>query len=651
MADPLLTEPVAVFLTIMAVILITPLFSERIHLPDIVGLIIGGMLVGPYGLNLLSTGRTIVLLSTVGLIYLMFTAGMEVDLQQFNKVKSKSFIFGLLTYSIPQVSGIFLGRYLGLDMPAAILLGSIYASHTLVAFPIVRSLGIQRNEAVSVTVGATVFTDVAALLVLAVVVGSQSNPNTSSEVLRLLLLMSGYTVVILFGMPRIGKWFFRRFTGQSVEFQFVLVALFVAALFAEWIGMHAIVGAFMAGLAINSTLPSRSRVASQVLFIGEAFFIPIFLMYIGMVINPRVFIISRQTLLTGLALTIAVYITKYIAAWVTAHLFHYSRDERFTIWGLSQAQAAATLATILVGVDAGILPQFVFNGSILMILFTTITSSILVQRFGSRLQMEETVTVRKPLFSKILVSIANPKTQEYLITLASILARTANGILYPLHVALEVQGRVQGLPHQQRLLEAEVLRSLDIDIRPINRIDSSPAKGILRVAIEQEISMIVMGWRGKPNFRQSIFGTVLDEVVWQAQVPVLVGRMNIPINAIQQIVLVVPRNSLMEGLMDKTIDVATAIAQAVNAPLLALAAEPYQEVLDSHFKALADSFPYRIECLGDNVMEDVVSKVGLEDMIVITTMGAPSRFRSSLGDVPEQLADTTQLSIVVIHYP
>ena len=194
-------------------------------------------------------------------------------------------------------------------------------------------------------------------------------------------------------------------------------------------------------------------------------------MYIGMVIDPQAFFIDRETLVTGLALTIAVYVTKYLAAWAAAQFFHYSRDERFTMWGLSQAQAAATLATILVGVNVGILPRSVFNGSILMILFTTVSSSILVQRFGAHLEPETSYRDEQPLFSRILVPIANPQTQEHLITLAAILSRTSQGILFPLHVALEVQGRVQGLEHQRKLLDADILKDPETDIRPIPRVE------------------------------------------------------------------------------------------------------------------------------------------------------------------------------------
>jgi Kef-type K+ transport system membrane component KefB len=423
MSDSLLREPVAVFLTIMAVILITPLLTQRVRLPGIVGLILGGMLVGPHVLNLLATGRTIELLSSVGLIYLMFSAGLEIDLHQFARVRNKSLVFGLLTFTIPQVSGIGLGRVLGLDWPASILLGSVYASHTLLAFPILSRLRIVRNEAIAVTIGATVFTDVAALLVLAIVAGAQDSGAATGFFVRLFGLMIGYTLLILFGLPRLGKYFFRRFTTHSVEFQFVLVALFVAAMLAELIGMHAIVGAFLAGLAINYTLPRRSTVISQVLFLGESFFIPLFLMYVGMIIDPLVIVSNVKTLLTGLALTVAVYSTKFAAAWLTRRLFNYSRDELFTMWGLSQAQAAATLATILVGLELDIFPSSVFDGAILMVLFTSITSPLLVERFGMRLHAEPEPVEHATQFDRILVPIANPATQAHLINLAGILAR------------------------------------------------------------------------------------------------------------------------------------------------------------------------------------------------------------------------------------
>jgi Kef-type K+ transport system membrane component KefB/nucleotide-binding universal stress UspA family protein len=657
---PLLTEPVSIFLTLIAVILITPILSERARLPGIVGLIVGGVLVGPHGFNLLSTGRTIELLSTVGLIYLMFSAGLEIDLNQFNLVRNKSLLFGVLTFTIPEVSGIGLGRLIGLDWSGAVLLGSVYASHTLVAFPILSRLGILRNESVSVTVGATVFTDVLALLILAVVAGAQGGQHAAVEggelsaaaITKLIMVMTGYAFIILFGLPRIGKLFFRHFTGRSVEFQFVLVSLFVSAFLADLIGMHAIVGAFLAGLAINNTLPPRSSVAGQVLFLGESFFIPIFLIFIGMMLDPVAIATNLETILIGLALTLAVYGTKYLAAWITARVNGYSRDERFTMWGLSHAQAAATLATVMVGVNVGLFPRTVFNGAILMVLFTVISSSLITQRFGERLRLQAVAVPTPPLFNRILVPIANPQNHIHLITLAGILARWGKGVLYPVHIAQEVQGLVVGRDHQRQLLEDPILKDPQTDIRPIGRVDTSVPRGILRTAIENDASLIVMGWHGEASFmREAVFGSVQDEVMWSAEVPVVVGRLTTPINAVERVVLIVPRHSLEPESVERTLEMVTAIAQAVNVPLKILAAGEYMDEMQDCLNLLADGHPFDFSPLGNNVLRDIDAKVNGHDLIAVTTVGSSSRFRSSLGELPEQIVAIREGSIMVIRYP
>ena len=657
---PLLTEPVSVFLTLIAVILITPILSERARLPGIVGLIVGGILVGPHGFNLLSTGKPIELLSTVGLIYLMFSAGLEIDLNQFNLVRNKSMLFGALTFLIPEISGIGLGRLIGLDWSGAVLLGSVYASHTLVAFPILSRLGILRNEAVSVTVGATVFTDVLALLILAVVAGAHGGQGAAAEgeamsvdaLVKLVMLMTGYAFIILFGLPRVGKLFFQHFTGRSVEFQFVLVALFVSAFLADMIGMHAIVGAFLAGLAINNTLPPRSSVAGQVLFLGESFFIPIFLMFIGMMLDPVAIFSNLATILIGLALTLAVYLTKYLAAWLTAKINGYSRDERMTMWGLSQAQAAATLATVMVGVDVGLFPRTVFNGAILMVMFTVVSSSLITQRFGERLRPQAVKIVAPPLFNRILVPIANPQNHIHLITLAGILARWGKGALYPLNVAQEVQGRVEGREHQRRMLDDPILKDPQTDIRPIGRVDTSVSHGILRTAIENDASLIVMGWHGQTSYmREAVFGSVQDEVMWSAQVPVVVGRLTTPINAVERVVLIVPRHSLDLDSVGRTLEMVTAIARAVNVPLKILADGEYMAAMQDCLQSQADGHPYDFSPLGNNVLHDVDAKVNGHDLIAVTTVGSSHRFRSSLGELPEQIAAIRESSVMVIRYP
>src|SRR5215216_5687959 len=267
-----LNEPVAFFLLIMSIILITPLLSERVKLPGIIGIIIVGMLIGPHGFHLIEAGDRMEFLSTIGLVYLMFNAGLEVDIHQFIRVRGRALVFGFFTFLMPQLMGMALGYILGLQPLGMILLGSAFASHTLIAFPILTRVGATRNEAIAVTIGATVLTDIGAFIILAVVLGAKSGGITIGYFIQLFALLSIFTALIIFGLPLLGKYFFRRFSGRAIEFQFIIVVLFIAAFGAELIGVHEVVGAFLAGLAINATLPRHSPVTGHVLFMGESFF-------------------------------------------------------------------------------------------------------------------------------------------------------------------------------------------------------------------------------------------------------------------------------------------------------------------------------------------------------------------------------------------
>ena len=386
MIEHLFGEPVGVFLIIVSVILLAPLLSRFVRLPGIVGLVIGGILIGPYGLGLLQRTGIVESLATVGLIYLMFSAGAEIDLKQFNAVRLRSLVFGLLTFVFPMLIGTLLGLLLGYNSLSAVLLGSVFASHTLIAFPVITRLGLARNEAVAVTVGATIITDIGALLVLAAVARVQGGMANIYFFAQLILLMLLFTAVILWGVPRLGRLFFQRFNASATEFQFVLAVIFVAAFMAEVIGMEAIVGAFLVGIAINTAVPHQSPALHQVRFIGESLFVPVFLLSIGMLVNPMAILSDGRTLLVGGLMVLAVYSAKWLAAWFTGRLFQYSRDEIRTMWGLSQAQAAATLAATLVGVQIGLFDEAIFSGAIMMILFTCITSPLLVERFAPRLK-------------------------------------------------------------------------------------------------------------------------------------------------------------------------------------------------------------------------------------------------------------------------
>ncbi len=298
-----------------------------------------------------------------------------------------------------------------------------------------------------------------------------------------------------------------------------------------------------------------------------------------------------------------------------------------------------------------IVQPIVFDGAILMILCTCITSPLLTQRFGARLRPVEPTPVKKELFARILVPISNPETEEHLIILADILSRTGEGMLMPIHIAQDIHGEIVGLEHQRKLLDAAILRECDASMRPLARIDSSIARGILHASLENDATLVVMGWRGQPTFRESILGTVLDEVVWNATIPVVVGRMTTPINAIEGIVLVVPPRTLPAALASRTCEMALALARAINVPLLLLTAERHRVRLQAQLAKLDPEHQYQVRTLGDNVTQDVVNAVNPQQLVMITSMGSSVRFRSSLGYLPEQIAAATSGPMLVVHYP
>jgi Kef-type K+ transport system membrane component KefB/nucleotide-binding universal stress UspA family protein len=652
MNEPLVQNPVAVFLIIIAVILLAPLLTERFRLPGVVGLIVGGIVIGPHMLHLVSTEYTIESLAVIGLVYLMFSVGLEIDLRQFKRVRHNAVVLGLFFFTIPQLAGIAIGRWLGYSWTSSMILGAVVASHALINYPILSRLGILRNDAVAATLGATVFTDVSAILVLASVVRATGGEFSAVDILLMIAIVLGYTVLILFLVPRLGKMFFRRVKGRAVEFQFILVVLLLAALLAELIDLHVIIGAFLAGLAINSTLPSRSSVVNRVLFMGEAFFIPIFLLYIGMIVDPAAIFTESSTLIAGWIMIMTVYLTKLIASWIGAGIFHYDRDELFTIWGISQAQATTTLAILLVGVDLGLLSSAVFNGGVMMVMVTCITSPLLVQRFGSKLVPTFFPEEGESHYERILVSVANPETQEHLIELANILARTVKGRIFPLHIIPRRHGECYWEEGRLDLLtEAENLDEPEGEIQPVCRVDTSISEGILSAAIENHASMIIMGWRGERAFRESIFGGIIDQVLVNTELPVMVGRVDMPINAIRRLVLVVPPNSLVLGSLEDILKTVTTIAEALNVPMLALSDDSYLERLRYQFEKLDAGPQSKIYKLGRSITRDVESRVGPHDLVVVTTVVSNLRFFSSLGRVPEYLADNSPASLAVIIHP
>lgn len=647
-----LNEPVAFFLLIMSIILVTPLLSERVRLPGIIGIILGGMLIGPHGFGLIEAGDRMVFLSTIGLVYLMFSAGLEVDLPQFMRVRGRSVVFGFFTFLLPQLMGMALGRVLGLSWLGSILLGSAFASHTLLAFPLLTRLGVTRNEAVAVTTGATVLTDIGAFIILAVVLGAKSGGLSPGYFIQLFVLLSLFTLLIILGLPRLGKFFFQRFSGRAIEFQFVVVVLFVAALGAELIGVHEVVGAFIAGLAINATLPRHSPVTGHVLFIGESFFIPVFLLYSGMITDPLSFLEDRQTIIVAVGVTAVAYVSKLIASWLTAHIFKYTKNEFWTVFGLSHAQAAVTIPTLIIGLDTGLFDSTLFNAAILMILLTSITSPLIVQRFAPGLQTDSSDEEPLPLFSRILVPIIDPRAQEQLITLAVLLAKVNEGKVLAVSVAQAQREQEKHFALHRDLLGRvhEVMQDPHADIELIPRLAATHAQGILFTEQERDASIILIGWRGKRTLRESLFGSVLDEVIWGSDTPVMVAKLPIPLNGTQRVVFILPPRSIPHIALRRMLEANVSLAKALNVPLRVRADASYLQAIDDRLQVIDMDSPIPVETLEGQLKPAILEQESISSFIVVPGFGSRKRVADTLGNLPEQLAAAFDGNLAILHF-
>lgn len=345
-----LKNPVLLFALILFIILFAPIILNKLRIPHLIGLIIAGAIIGPNGFNLMERDMSIILFGTVGLLYIMFLAGLEIDLADFKKNSTKSLVFGLLTFLIPMGLGTAAGIYLlDFSIPTSVLLASMFASHTLIAYPIVSKLGVAKNRAVNVTVGGTMITDTLALLVLAVIAGMQTGEINQEFWIRLGVSVLLFALIVMLLFPIIGRWFFKRFDDNISQYIFVLGMVFLGSFLAELAGIEAIIGAFLAGLALNRLIPHTSPLMNRIEFVGNALFIPFFLIGVGMLINYKAFISDIQTLKVAAVMTVIALSSKFIAAFFTQKIFRYNSDERRLIFGLSSAQAAATLAAVLVG--------------------------------------------------------------------------------------------------------------------------------------------------------------------------------------------------------------------------------------------------------------------------------------------------------------
>jgi Kef-type K+ transport system membrane component KefB len=546
-----LNNPVLIFSLVLIIILLSPILLRKLSIPGIIGLIISGVIIGPHGFNILAQNSAVDLFSTIGLLYIMFIAGLELDMNEFKSNRNKSLLFGFFTFIFPLGIGFPVCFYLlGYDFNASFLTASMFATHTLVAYPIVSKLGVSKNQAVAITVGGTILTDTAVLIILAVIMGNSEGSLNQEFWFRLGVSLAIFSAIMFLIIPRIAKWFFRNMESEKhSHYIFVLSIVFFAAFLAEVAGVEPIIGAFIAGLALNRLIPHSSALMNRIEFIGNSLFIPFFLISVGMLVDVSVILSGPTALIIAGTLSVVALFGKWIAAWFTQLVFKYSKTQRLLIFGLSSAHAAATLAVILVGYKAEILDDNILNGTIILILITCIIASFATEKAAKKLIIEteddsaDLKSANGKNNEQILLPIANVENIEKLLEFSVLIKdKKSSKAVSILSVVSNNDEAERNILKAKNKLEEFVKQASasETDVNIVTTIDHNAASGITRISREIMADIIVLGWPRRTAFIDIFIGEKMDSILSRTDKTTFVCHLEKPLVIHKRIVIAAP---------------------------------------------------------------------------------------------------------------
>lgn len=667
--DALITNPVLIFFTVLVILVLAPLIFKKIKVPHIVGVILAGVVVGPYGLHLLDRDSSFEIFGQVGLLYLMFLAGLEIDMYHLRKNINKGLIFGLYTLFVPLIVGMLLSvLLLDVNWTTAVLLACMYASHTLIAYPIVSRFGLTKSPVVLITIVGTIIAILGSLLVLAVTVDVQrSGVFSINSVAVLLLYLLLYCVFILYLYPRVIRWFFKTFSDQVIQYVFVLAMVFLSSWLAQVIGLEPVLGAFLAGLVLNRYVPASSPLMSRIEFVGNAIFIPYFLIGVGMMINVRA-ISNWETLWVSLNMIVVAILVKWLAAWAAQKTYKMNTIERNIMFGLSTAHTAVALAVVMIGYDlilpdgSRLLNESIMNGVILMILITCAISPMITSSASSKLKLqmmsqadvEEDEASQNKRSLRTLIPVSNPITAAQLVNVALMIKRRPrNDSLIVLHVRNDNSSGSKAIGQNALKLATDQTKAVNLDVQAIERYDLNTVTGIVNTVKERNITDVVLGIHARGTVMDSFFGSKIDELLSKLNKMVIITRCYIPINTVTRMVVAVPAKAEFETGFELWVIRLSNMAKRVGCRLIFYASSdtiPYiKGVIHKH------DYEIRVEYNIQNDWSEFVmlSNVVLEDdlLVVISARRTSMSFSSEMEETPNLLSKYFSHSNLLVVYP
>lgn len=559
LTTPLVTQPVQIFFIVLAVILLAPVVFNMLKIPHLIGLILAGLVIGPYGLGVVASDSSFAVFGQVGLLYLMFLAGLEIDMFNLRLNLKRGLLFGAMTLFIPLLLGVASSLWLlHLDWQTSLLLGAVYASHTLLAYPVVTRYGIAKARPVLVAVVGTIIAVIGALLVIAVVVNVHNyGIDSYFGLLRLIAGLFGFVIAVMWLYPRITRWFFNKYSDKVTQYAYVLTMVFLAAAVSQLIGLEPVLGAFLAGLVLNRYVPASSPLMGSIEFVGNAIFIPYFLISVGMMINLRVVLNPDTLMVAAVMLTVAI-VSKWIPARISAKISNMSVADEGVMFGLTAAHTAVALAVVTLGHEMGLLDQRVLNATILVILITCALAPIITNINAPRVKMamihqadEARDTQHLSASNRInntLVPCDGIRSAQELTELAVLMRNLAgHSSLYALNVRNENTPPARLRSRETLQAANRVAQAADTPVTCLERYDINVATGILNVIEERDITEIILGLHRRMSFIDSFFGAKVEQLLKSTNKMMLISRLIGNLSTTARIVVYAPAKAEYES--------------------------------------------------------------------------------------------------------
>lgn len=661
-----ITSPTMIFFVVLCIILFAPIIMGKLRIPHIVGMVLAGVAVGPHGLNILAKDSSFDLFGHVGLYYIMFLAGLEMNMSNFRKNRVRTFTHGIMAFVIPMAMGFVINRsILHYSVMTSILLASMYASHTIITYPIVMRYGLTRQRSVTIAVGATAITDTLTLLVLAIVGGMFKGEITGGFWLMLFLKIAAVFLIIMYVFPRIAKHFFHKHEDNVAQFIFMLAMTFLGAWFMELIGMEGLLGAFLTGLALNRYVPNVSPLMLHLEFVGNAIFIPYFLIGVGMLVNVKLLFGGLAAFHVAGVMILVALTSKWIASLLTQKLFGMRGVERELIYGLSNAQAGATLAAVMVGYNLitpdgqRLLNDDVLNGTVILILVTCIFSSFMTERASKRIALESQAAVPEEDTGddeKIMVSMKHKETADTLISLATMMRnRVLNRGIVALNVVYDDTNRLKYQERGRSLLEhvVKTANSTGVMVQTQVRIATNIINGIKHAFKEYNASEIIMGMHSGDEEDGKFWGEFIPGLFSGLNRQITIVRCLRPLNTIRRIQVAVPSRAEFEPGFYRWLERLARVAENLECRIQFHAKRETLSLINQYVQNRHPSVRAEYTYMAHWIDMPKLSE-GVEDdhlFVVITARKGTISYKSALERLPEELTRHFSGKSLMIIFP